>query len=497
MRKKIRYIDNIVIEKVWYGWVWIWTLEDGKKVLVTGWALPGSNVNIRVLKLKKDYVEWQISKVNSLWKDYKWLDDVCQHYFLNDNWWCGGCKWQKLSYEDQLELKYQIVQDSFRNNKDIIDNISIQPIIWSPVIFWYRNKMEFTFWKIFPVEQWNLGFNKQWSFERVIDVHSCRLFDESLNEIYSYLKKLFIDSWFPVYDKKTHEWFFRHLVFRKWTNSWQVLINLVVAEKYLENSETKELTYKNWELLQQKILEDNYLKENITTFVITYNDWLADIVRWNNIKTIVLWWDWYIYENLNLKVQNLDLEEKNINFRVSPFSFFQTNTNWAQVLFSKAAEVLWKVDWKILDLYCWAWTIWLSFMKLWIWDSLIWIEIVEEAIEDAKYNAVINNLSEVSYFVSWKAEKLVFEDEFLKNSINDINAIIIDPPRDWLHKDVVEFLINFKKIKDFKLLYISCNPVTMSRDIKLLVDWWFVLKYLQPVDMFPHTHHIEVIWMLY
>jgi 23S rRNA (uracil1939-C5)-methyltransferase len=138
----------------------------------------------------------------------------------------------------------------------------------------------------------------------------------------------------------------------------------------------------------------------------------------------------------------------------------------------------------------------LIFKKLWYCKEVFWIEIVEDAINDAYFNAKINWYEDNVYYAVWKAEKVIFEDKILKNEVEAINTIVIDPPREWMHKDVVDFLNNLKKHLDFTLLYISCNPVTMARDIELLIKWWFRLKKLQPVDMFTNTFHIETIWLL-
>lgn len=491
MKNKI--LEKITIEKLWYGWIWISTLPSWVKVLVSWWILPWSVVDCRVIKNKKDYFECQVVKVHSLW-DVELKDDLCPHYFFYEKWWCGWCKWQILPYEKQVDLKHKIVYDSLRNIKNVVDKIWLKEVLHSPEFFWYRNKVEFTFGHDYKKSiPWMLWFNKQWDFLTVVDVADCKLISGDQNDLYRYLKNIFINSGLPIYNKKTHIGFYRHLVMRKWVNTNQMLINLVVSNQYLLNNI---VAAKQFESLKETLSKDEYLSKTITTFVITYNNWLADIVKWQDIKTDLLWWDWYIYENLKFTQLDWEGKEVDLKFRVSPFSFFQTNTLWAQVLFSQWAKVAWEVKWTILDLYCGAWSIWLSFLKMWLWKDVIWIEIVEEAIEDAKYNAKINGLDSNSYFVAWKAEKLIFEDQKIKDNIENINLVVIDPPRDWLHKNVVKFLWDLKQIKNYKLLYISCNPVTMSRDIQLLLELWFELNYLQPVDMFPHTHHIEMIWLL-
>jgi tRNA/tmRNA/rRNA uracil-C5-methylase (TrmA/RlmC/RlmD family) len=205
-------------------------------------------------------------------------------------------------------------------------------------------------------------------------------------------------------------------------------------------------------------------------------------VRAQNIKTVNLWWWGYIFEKLII-------DEVEITFRVSAFSFFQTNTYTSQVLFKNAKDMLPKINWNILDLYCWAGTIWITLLKMWIWKNLLWIEIIEDAVKDAYTNAKINWLEWRSKFITDKAENINFESE-------NVWLVVVDPPRSWLHKNVIEFLWNLKKQFNFPLLYISCNPVTMARDLKMLEKKWFEVKKLKGVDMFPHTHHIEMVGLL-
>lgn len=496
--KKSKILENIKIQKIWYQWVWISTRDDGKKIIIKWWVLPDSIVDCRILRTKKDYIECQVITIKQLPSWLNLNEDLCPHYFFNPSQeasckrWCWWCKWQILPYPKQLELKQAIVEDSFRNLKDIIEKVGIQQIIPSPKIDWYRNKIEFSFGKYISQKQelfedWQLWFHKQWEFSKIVDIDNCRFISSKSNDLFIYLKNLLKESWLPTYDQKTHIGFLRHLVIREWFNTSQILVNLSVADKNLDSK-----TQKIWDKIKDNLSKDSYLKENITTFIITYNNDLSDVVQWRNITTQILWWEWFIFEKLIFN----DFDWEEINFRISEFSFFQTNTYWAQTLFSTAAKILWKQDWLLLDLYCGTWSIWLSFIKIWLADQVIWIEILPQAIDDAKYNAKINWLSDNSYFVAGKAENLVFQDENIQEKILEIKTIIVDPPRDWLHKDVVKFLIDLKKKIDFKLLYISCNPITMSRDLKMFVENWFDVKKLQPVDLFPNTNHVEMIGML-
>lgn len=372
-----------------------------------------------------------------------------------------------------------------------------------------------------------LGFHKQGFYTHVIDVDQCYLISEKLHTVYNHIKNLCKNSGLPVHDPKTHLWIFRHLVMRQWYNTNQILVNLVVSDEQVNTSELSDL----WATFKKELLSDEFLRTECTTFLLTYNNTVSDAVRRQDTDSDVLWGQGHIFEELHFhkryittdsdesdihytvedgqiventtksKVKNEAQNTSNttdIRFRISPFSFFQTNTLGAQELFSKAASFiqLSKNKQTIMDLYCGAGTIGLSLLAQGIGNFVIGIEIVEDAIKDANYNAKINKLDTQSYFAAGKTEVLLKNDAHISAKLDDVGLVIVDPPREWLHKDVCEFLINLKKDHKFQLIYISCNPVTLARDLDLLVQGWWNLQTLQPVDMFPHTHHVEMISVL-
>lgn len=504
MKNKI--LENVKIEKIGYGWVWLATLENGKKVIIKGGMILNSIVDCRILKSKKDYIETQLLNIKSIPKNVILNEDMCPHYLFDGknmdichDKWCGWCKWQIMDYKHQIDIKSKIAEDSFRYIKDKLWDVKFYDILESPNIFGYRNKIEFSFWNyIFGkdhkvLSEWSLGFNKQWDFRKVIDVNNCKLISDKMNEVYIYLKTIFSRSKISVYDKIIFKGLLRHLVIREWVNTDQILVNLVVncnKSQVVNLSDTQNHINDLIDIMKK----DTYLNNHVNTMVVTHNTWVADVVKWKDIETTIIWWDSYIFEEL--RFSQWEFSDVIARFRISPFSFFQTNTMWAQMLFKKASELVWTIEWDILDLYCGAWAIWIVFKKLWFWDGLIGIDIVEDAIEDAKFNAQINWLNEDVYFVAWKAENLIFHDKKVHDRLDKIWLIIVDPPREWLHPNVLKFLSEISSYTKFKLLYISCNPITMSRDISILLDWWFKLKYVQPVDLFPHTHHMEMISVL-
>ena len=538
----MKNLKNIKIERIWYGWVWIAKLEDWKKLLIKWWALPWSIVDVNITKKQSDYYEWHIAKIHEYDKDFLDNEIFCPHFFtpLNNTKsplnplfenegtlanntpslskrgqggdfnkiGCGGCKRQMISYDKQLELKEWIVQDCFRK---LENKPTFLPIIWSPKEKWYRNKIEFSFWVYISAKEWrddrrNLWFHKQWEFSKIIDIDNCWLISDKMNQVFEYAKKLCFESWLPTFDQKFHRWFFRHLVIREWQNTNQLLINLNVFPLLDDDTDWK----KKRENLKNQLKADEFIQKNISTFVVTYNSWLADIVRWQDITTETLRWDGYIYEEFDFPKKWND-EIVSAKFRISPFSFFQTNTHGAEKLFGTWAQSIWEIKWKILDLYCGAGSIWISFLKLWIWSELLGIEIVPEAIQDARYNAEINWVKDKCQFIASAAEKILLPDNtniapltkgglrgdsITEQRLTDIWLVIVDPPREWLHTNVINRIAKLKQSNNFKLLYISCNPTTMARDIELFDQLWFKVKSLQPVDMFPHTHHIETIWVL-
>lgn len=507
--KKPKLLEKIIVEKVGYWWVGICRLDDGKKVLVSGGVLPWSVIDVTVTKAKKDFFEWRVAFIHSIPDEYATITPPCPHYIgfgsgtltpeNETTKWCWWCKRQQVSYEKQLQLKQEIVLDSFRGAQKHLETAEIRDILPSPEQRGYRNKIEYSFgdYKRGDARNtWALGFHKQWYFSQIVDIDECLLVSNTSKQIFQYIKKLCLESWLPTHNQITHKWLFRHLLIREWKNTNQFLVNLSVSDNTLDQEQQT-----SREAFQESLKQDEFLKKNVTSFLISLNNWLWDSIFNKDTKQFSLWGDNFIYEKLEF--QPLATEENNsseqdnqidVTFRVSANSFFQTNTLGAQRLFSTAVSLLVNIQWPLIDLYCWTGTIGISCNKVWLGDRLFGIDIVQDAIIDAQYNAKINNITD-AYFVAWKAEDLLHSDPVFAQACQEAQCIIVDPPRDWLHKNVIKFLLEQRKNKPFKLLYISCNPVTLARDITLLSEA-FSVKVLQPVDMFPHTHHIENICIM-
>lgn len=509
--KRNTILTNLTIDRIGHGGLWIANHESGKVVLIKH-GLPWSVVDVKVIKNKKDYIQWTIDRVIQSPKQRTDGEVKCPHYAFpyhegsdmeTHKQWCGGCKRQVVPYEKQCVLKESIVRDAL---KPIIDAYSFDwyPLVPSPEIYQYRNKIEFSFGKFLvrnrldtlnelapddefsTAKHWQMGFHKQWEFSKVVDVDQCFLVSEKVHQIYSRIKSDLIDSWIPVYDPKTHIGCLRHLVVREWIRTWHCMVNLAL-------SDTRLIAHsKHQRILDELINVRSKELTQATTMVLTTNNGLADIVHSPESTTQICWGEWVIYEWLQF--EGIDM----LRFQVSPFSFFQTNTLGAEALFAHAKDLLSKqITGNIIDLYCGSGTIGLSFLAQWVGKNLYGIEIVESAVRDAWNNAKINWLSDRSTFWAGKAEKLLLEWTLWEEVFTENDLVIIDPPRSGLHPKVVEFLRKIKEQYGCTLLYISCNPVTMWRDLEGLLAWWvYILEKLQPVDMFPQTHHIEMIGVM-
>lgn len=510
--KRNTVLKNLTIDHLGHGGLWIATHESWKKVLIKH-GLPGSVVDVKIIKNKKDYIQWEIASVVKAPQDRIDGEVQCPHYSFpyhdgtnavpTHKQWCWGCKWQIVPYAKQCELKESIVRDAL---KTIIDTYSFDwyPLVQSPEVYQYRNKIEFSFGKYLVRNQkdtinelapndefsiakhWQMGFHKQWEFSKVVDIDQCFLVSEKVHAIYRRIKEDLLASWIPVYDSKTHKGCLRHLVIREWVRTWHCMINLALSDVWLQEHSQHQRA------LDQLIHQRSQELTRATTMVLTVNNGLADIVHSHESTTQICRGEWVIYEWLQF--EGIDL----LRFQVSPFSFFQTNTLGAEALFTHAKDLLGKkITGNIIDLYCGSGTIGLSFLAQWVGKNLYGIEIVESAVKDAWHNAKINWLSGRSKFRAWKAEKLLLEGALWEEVFGENDLVVIDPPRSWLHPKVIEFLRTIKQQHGCMLLYISCNPVTMGRDLEELLAWGvYTLEKVQPVDMFPQTHHIEMIGVM-
>jgi len=441
------------------------TRIDGKVIFIEG-AVPGDVVDVLITKNKKDWASGKASKIKEYSTDR--VQPFCVHFGI-----CGGCKWQMLPYEKQLEYKEQEVRDIIKRIGKVED-VPVMPILGSAKTIHYRNKLEFTFsnkkyltsdqLRDLGEEQWPggaLGYHVPRLYDKIIEITECWLMDEVNNRIRNGLREFAQKNNYSYYDLKEHTGFLRNILIRNCTTG-ELMLNLVFGH------EDKEM--------RENIL--NHLLEivpEISTLVYTINPKWNDSL--NELEPVTYYGKGYVTEKLG-----------DYYFKISPKSFFQTNTNQAEVLYNVAKDFAELTGHEIIyDLYCGTGSIGIFLSKE--AKKIIGVEMIEEAIVDAKANAQLNNLSDMAFF-SGDVIEICDNDFFEMHGRPDV--VIVDPPRAGLHNKLITKLL---EIQSPKIVYVSCNVATQARDIQLLSEKYAVQK-IQPVDMFPHTHHIECVALL-
>ena len=474
--KKWAIIENVLVEKLVFWGKWFAKLksdnleENGKTIFITGWAIPWAIVDLKIIKRRKDYYETQIV-------GYKQKSPLEKKHPNNPFWDSAWAKWANIPYEEQLKIKNQQIEECLFHIKKFQSEIDIQPIIPSPKIDWYRNKVEFSYWKyisrVEEVEQhFNVWFHKQGQFSKIEDFDGCLLIDEIQNTIYKEIKDYSKTLWLPVYDQMVQKWFFRHIMIRRTFFSNEIMIIFSFNHLYLEEKIHLKDKIEQLEVFFKELSEKHDI---IKSVYFSYNDNTADIA----IADLKL-----IYGKSTITERLLG-----IDFEISPSSFFQTNSYWAEVLYSKVLELAKKdtlSDQKVLDLYGWTWTIWMIFAQAWA-KHVTSVELVKSASNDWEKNALKNKITNID-FVCDKVES--FLQTYLDTG-ESADLLIIDPPRAWMHPKA---LPNILKFKTNQIIYVSCNPATLSRDLwYILENSDYKIETVAPVDMFPHTHHLETI----
>lgn len=440
-------------------------LEDGKTLFVEG-AVPGDVVEVLIMKNKKSYSEGKAMKIITPSPDR--VIPFCNHFGV-----CGGCKWQMLPYDKQLEYKQIQVTDQLTRIGHI-DLPPINTIIGSEKQQHYRNKLEFTFSELSYLTREEieaagdgeikripaLGFHAPGMFDKVVDIETCYLQPEPTNKIKNLLRKVALENNLPFYDHRKQEGWLRNVIIRVATSG-EVMVNLIVKE------DREEL----------KMILDTLLKEvpEITSLHYTINPKMNDTIY--DLKVTTYHGKGYIEEYL-----------EDFRFKISPKSFFQTNTKQGEKLYQITREFAGLTGSEVVyDLYCGTGSIGIFLSKG--AKKIIGIEAVPDAIEDAKLNAAWNGLEHCQFYAGDVSD--IATDAFFEEHGRP-DVIITDPPRAGMHEKLVQTLL---RIKAPRVVYVSCNPATQARDLQLLDELYRVVK-LQPVDMFPHTHHIENVALL-
>ena len=436
---------------------------EGKVCFISG-AIPGDVVDIQLTKSKKDWAEARVLKLKQPAPDR--LEPFCIHFGV-----CGGCKWQMLPYEKQLQYKQQEAIDNLvRIGK--LDIPEILPIAGSEATRFYRNKLEFTFsnkryltnseiGSDVPAQQNALGYHAPRIFDKIIDIKECWLLDEVNNIIRNNIRDFAETHGFEFYDIRAHTGWLRNIIIR-YCSTGELMVNVVLNHEDEAN---------------RVLLLDHILGSvpGITTLLYTINPKWNDSIH--DLEPRVYSGKGYVIEKL-----------EDFEFIISPKSFFQTNTKQAEVLYTITREFAGLTGNEIVyDLYCGTGSIGIFISKH--AKKIIGVEMIGEAIEDAKKNASINNVMHAEFFAGDVIK--VCNDEFFEQHGRP-DVVITDPPRAGMHEKLVLKLLEMEAPK---IVYVSCNTATHARDINLLSEKYSVEK-IQAVDMFPHTHHIECVALL-
>lgn len=441
------------------------------RVVFIPFGVPGDIVDVQVTKRKKSFFEGRIVHFHE-YSSFR-IEPVCEHFGL-----CGGCRWQNMSYEKQLFFKQKQVKDHFdRIGK--FDYPEIRPILASEDVFFYRNKLDYTF----SSRKWftgqkpetgenadsnGIGFHLIGMFDRIIDIERCHLQPDPSNDIRLTIRAYSLSKGLSFYDAKTWDGLLRNLIIRN-TLSGQLMVIIVFRDHEEEIIR---------ELLQ-------YVKDKfpaITSLMYAINPKKNDDISDLEIK--LFHGNPYIIEEFPAFHAN----DPRLKFKIGPVSFFQTNAKQAARLYHVAEEMAgFQGHETVYDLYSGAGTI-ACYVSKYV-GKVVGLESIPSAVADASENAILNGITNVTFHTGDIA-KILNQEFFEANGWPDI--IITDPPRNGMHKKVVDQIL---AVMPQKVVYISCNPATQARDIQLMSDF-YEIKAVQPVDMFPHTQHVENVVLL-
>lgn len=438
---------------------------EGKVVLIDG-CLPDEVVKAKVKKVKKDYIE--AIAVDILNESKNRITPRCKYFGL-----CGGCKLQNLDYGEQLKIKKSFVEDAFMRISKIYD-VEINDVIASDDEYFYRNKMEYSFAKRWLFEGINyndkekefaLGLHIPKQFEKVIHIEECFLQSQFSNEVRNFVANFLFERNVSIHSLKNRDGLLKALLIREARNTSEKLVGLVT-------------TNYNEALITElgNVLSAKY--PEITTFVNLISS--PDLSSTLPGKIITIFGKGYIIEKLG-----------EYQFEIYPNTFFQTNTKQAEKLFSVLENYLQKKitdksNTLLIDLYSGVGVIGIILSKY--FEKVLGFEEIKESILAAKRNASINNVQNIFFIQQNLLKGLSLEKEYLEKDI----TIVVDPPRAGMNNELIKSII---QLRPKNLIYISCNPVTQARDLIELKEY-YKIEFIQPVDMFPQTFHIENIAIL-
>ncbi|HNW59783.1 MAG TPA: 23S rRNA (uracil(1939)-C(5))-methyltransferase RlmD [bacterium] len=432
-------------------------------------ALPGQKILARISKKKKNFAEAHLEKI--LQPAPHQIEPRCAHFGH-----CGGCRWQHLDYEQQLRCKQRQVEESLRHIGGF-SGLEVQPTLPSPELYAYRNKMEYSF----SPQRWvprhelgapreeetalYLGLHAKGFFDKIIDVQACHLLPPVTNDILHAVRQFAIDSGRPAYHARDHQGFWRFLVIRHARKTGELMVNLVASE--YDQALARDLAAR----MQARF-------PGITSLLFSTTQSLAGVAF--SEAEYLLAGKKTITEMLGPLV-----------FEISSNSFFQTNTLQAERLYDIVVDYArLQPDETVYDLYCGAGTIALYVSHL--VKKVVGFESVQAAVEDAQRNAAYNRIGNCS-FVWGDLRDLIENTGETIARFGRPDVLIIDPPRGGMHPKTVAAV---SRLAPERIVHVSCNPATLARDLKVLCAGPYRLTKVQPVDMFPHTAHIEVVVLL-
>lgn len=529
-KKENEVLENVAIEKIAAEGKSI--AHVGEKVLFVPQVIPGDIVNVRVTRKKRGYMEGIAIKIVTPSPDR--IAPFCEHYGE-----CGGCKWQPLPYSIQLATKQQQVLDQLqRIGKIDLSQVAVHPILGSQKTTEYRNKLEFTFsdrrWLqkgespseifdapisldpsdfpggIFPrhlrngfssvntnPQGYGLGFHIQGCFDKVLDIHRCHLQKEPSNEIRNFIRQYAIEHHLAFFNLREQSGFLRNIVLRN-NSAGDIMLILSVTSgpsRTFSAGGERALQTTGGERTLQTTGGERASQTAGSSQADAFRD-LTDLLdavadRFPSIKSL----NYVINDKLNDSLGDLTVvnymgedaiyeEMEDIRFKIGPKSFYQTNSEQAYRLYSIVRDFAdFKGSEKVYDLYTGTGTIALFIARR--VQSVIGIEYVPEAIEDARVNSDVNNIDNCTFYAGDMKDLLTCD--FVRDNGGTPDVIILDPPRAGIHPDVIKVLL---EIKSPTIIYVSCNPATQARDVLALSTIYRVTD-TAPVDMFPHTQHVE------
>lgn len=426
-------------------------LYEDQKVNVKG-VIEGQKIRGQVTKKRKSGCVVRLMEVleKSPFED---ATPVCPHFGI-----CGGCFYQTVSYKNQLKIKEGHVRDLLKDyvSDDVWEGIKGSPKVWE-----YRNKMEFSFGDEIKDGPLALGMHKKNTFHDIVNITNCKIVDNDYNTIVKCVLEKAQETNLPFYHKMRHEGYWRHLVVRRAECSGDLLINIVTTSQ--AEADLKAIT---------DALLTLSLNGQIVGILHTTNDSLADVVQADSMET--LYGQDYFYEKI-----------LGLKFKISPFSFFQTNSLGAEVLYETARDFVGETKDKVIfDLYSGTGTI--AQMLAPVAQKVVGVEIVEEAVEAAKVNAKLNGLDNCE-FIAGDVLQVVDDLE------DKPDFIVLDPPRDGIHPKAIQKIIHFGVEQ---MVYISCKPTSLARDLEVFTRVGYKVVRGACVDMFPGTSHVETVCLL-